>query len=132
MTVRVDEIGAASAAHPRVSNTGWRVLTGVVIVLIWETVVRLSAPPYVAKPTGVLLAIPHVIVDPAFLQATGITLAAVAWGLLISIVLGTLIGLLIGRSQVADGLLRHDVNFFKAMPVVIGLPLASSWFGYRR
>jgi len=121
---------AAAAAHPRVSNTGWRVLTGIVILLIWETVVRLSAPPYVAKPTGVLLAIPHVIVDSAFLEATGITLAAVAWGLLISIVLGTLIGLLIGRSQVADRLLRHYINFFNAMPMVIVLPLVSLWFGY--
>ena len=47
------------------------------------------APAYVAKPTTVLLAIPRVIVDPAFLTATGETLAAVAEGLAIALVAGT-------------------------------------------
>jgi ABC-type nitrate/sulfonate/bicarbonate transport system permease component len=88
------------------------------------------APPFVAKPTSVLLAIPRVIIDPAFLQAAGITLVAVGWGLLISIVVGTLIGLLIGRSPLADQVLRQYINFFNAMPMVVVLPLVSLWFGY--
>jgi len=121
---------AATAAHPRAADALSRIVTGLVILLVWEAIVRLLAPAYVAKPTGVLLAIPRVIVDPAFVEATGITLAAVAWGLLISIVLGTLIGLLIGRSAAADRLLRHYINFFNAMPMVVVLPLVSLWFGY--
>ena len=119
-----------AASHAGSSGLLWRVLTGVVILLIWETIARLFAPPYVARPTGVLLAIPRVIVDPVFLEGTAITLAAVAWGLLISIIAGTLIGLLIGRSAVADRLLRHYINFFNAMPMVVVLPLVSLWFGY--
>ena len=107
-----------------------RILTGLVILGLWEFVVRAFAPAYVAKPTTVLLAIPRVIVDPAFLTATGITLASVAEGLAISIVLGTLIGLLIGRSVVADRILRLYINFFNAMPMVVVLPLVSLWFGY--
>jgi ABC-type nitrate/sulfonate/bicarbonate transport system permease component len=120
--------GIGSQVHS--SDMLWRVAAGLVILLIWEGIARLFAPPYVAKPTAVLLAIPHVIIDPAFLEATGITLSAVAWGLLISIVAGTLIGLLIGRSNQADRLLRHYVNFFNAMPMVVVLPLLSLWFGY--
>jgi len=132
MTSRVGGIAAAApiASHPRGSDTLWRVLAGLVILLTWEVIVRLFAPPYVAKPTGVLLAIPNVIADPAFLEGTGITLAAVAWGLLISIVAGTSLGLLIGRSTAADRLLRHYINFFNAMPMVVVLPLVSLWFGY--
>ena len=45
-----------------------------------------------------MLAIPRVITDPAFLPATGDHLAAVAEGLAIAIVVGTIIGLLMGRS----------------------------------
>jgi ABC-type nitrate/sulfonate/bicarbonate transport system permease component len=121
---------ASADARPRLHDALARILTGLVILGLWEFIVRAFAPAYVAKPTTVLLAIPRVIVDPAFLSAAGITLAAVAEGLAISIVLGTLIGLLIGRSVVADRVLRHYINFFNAMPMVIVLPLLSLWFGY--
>jgi ABC-type nitrate/sulfonate/bicarbonate transport system permease component len=121
---------ANTQTNPLVNDTLARILTGLVIFGLWEFVVRAFAPGYVAKPTTVLLAIPHVIVDPAFLTATGITLAAVAEGLAISIVLGTLIGILIGRSVVADRILRLYINFFNAMPMIIVLPLVSLWFGY--
>jgi NitT/TauT family transport system permease protein len=107
-----------------------RLVTGAAILLLWEGVVRGFAPPYVAKPTGIVMAIPRVVVDPAFLNATAVTLTAVAEGLLIALVLGTLIGLLIGRSQVADKALRHYVNGFYAVPMIVVLPLVSLWFGY--
>ena len=61
-----------------------RLIAGLAILLAWEFVVRAFAPAYVAKPTTVVLAIPRVIVDPAFLAATGQTLAAVAEGLAIA------------------------------------------------
>jgi ABC-type nitrate/sulfonate/bicarbonate transport system permease component len=121
---------AQSASLPRVSDALSRIITGLAILVLWEAIVRMFAPPFVAKPTSVLLAIPRVIIDPAFLEAAGITLVAVGWGLLISIVVGTLIGLLIGRSPLADRVLRQYINFFNAMPMVVVLPLVSLWFGY--
>jgi len=107
-----------------------RFVTGLVIILGWEFVVRALAPAYVAKPTTVVLAIPHVITDPAFLQALGTTLAAVAEGLAITIVVGTVIGLLMGRSNTVDRMIRVYINGFNAMPMIIVLPLFSLWFGY--
>jgi ABC-type nitrate/sulfonate/bicarbonate transport system permease component len=107
-----------------------RLITGLIILLVWELVVRAFAPAYVAKPTTVVLAIPRVIVDPAFLSATGGTLLAVAEGLAIALVAGTFIGLLMGRSPVAERSLRHYVNGFYAMPMIVVLPLFSLWFGY--
>ena len=120
-----------------VHDTDWlsraalaRLTAGLVIVVTWELVVRGFAAAYVAKPTGVIAAIPGVIADPAFLTAAAITLAAVAQGLLIAIVCGTLIGLAIGRSRIADQMLRHYVNGFYAVPMIVVLPLVSLWFGY--
>ena len=107
-----------------------RVLTGVAILLLWEAVVRAFAPGYVAKPSTIFMAIPKVIADPAFRQAAADTLLAVAEGLLIAIVFGTLIGLMMGRSQLAERLLRHYINGFYAVPMIIVLPLFSLWFGY--
>ena len=46
-------------------------ITGLAHRLVWEFVVRALAPAYVAKPSTVLMAIPRVIVEPAFLTATG-------------------------------------------------------------
>jgi ABC-type nitrate/sulfonate/bicarbonate transport system permease component len=130
-------IGAASAAvtkaaaQPRKAGALVpRLITGLVILLAWEIVVRLTAPAYVAKPSTVVLAIPRVITDPAFLQALGQTLAAVAEGLAITIVLGTALGLWVGRVPLVDRMIRVYVNFFNAMPMIIMLPLFSLWFGY--
>jgi len=107
-----------------------RLTTGLAILLAWELVVRALAPAYVAKPTTVLLAIPSVIVDHAFLQALGATLWAVTEGLAITIVAGTAIGVLMGRSDTFDRMIRVYINGFNAMPMIIVLPLFSLWFGY--
>jgi ABC-type nitrate/sulfonate/bicarbonate transport system permease component len=92
--------------------------------------VRLLAPAYVAKPTTVLMVAPHVLTDPVFLRATGNTLAAVAEGLAIALMFGTVIGLLMGRSPALEKAIRHYVNGFYAMPMIVVLPLFSLWFGY--
>ncbi|HEY8273193.1 MAG TPA: ABC transporter permease [Pseudolabrys sp.] len=107
-----------------------RLVTGIVLLMAWEFVVRTLAPAYVAKPSTVVMAIPRVITDPAFLKATGATLTAVAEGLAIALVFGTIIGLLIGRSTAFDRAIRHYVNGFYAMPMIVVLPLFSLWFGY--
>jgi ABC-type nitrate/sulfonate/bicarbonate transport system permease component len=125
--------GASASLRPPALLSGSflpRFVTGLVIMMGWEFVVRALAPAYVAKPTTVVLAIPHVITDPAFLQALGATLAAVAEGLAITIVVGTVIGLLMGRSNTVDRMIRVYINGFNAMPMIIVLPLFSLWFGY--
>ena len=127
--------GAASAA-PESGPAAWssvlvpRVIAGVAILLAWELVVRGYAPAYVAKPSGVAASVPKVLANPAFQQATVSTLSAVAQGLVVAIVLGTLVGLAIGRSIVADRMLRHYVNGFYAVPMIVILPLVTLWFGY--
>jgi NitT/TauT family transport system permease protein len=107
-----------------------RLLSGAIILLLWEAVVRAFAPSYVAKPSTVVLAIPRVIVDPVFLKAISETLVAVAQGLAVALVLGTLIGMLMGRSVTVEKALRHYVNGFYAIPMIVALPLFSLWFGY--
>lgn len=121
---------AVAAGKPRSNVLVPRLIAGAVLLSAWEIVVRLLAPPFVAKPTAIVLAIPRVIVDPAFLGAAASTLGAVAEGLAIALVIGTIAGLTIGRSAVADRLLRHYVNGFYAMPMVVVVPLFALWFGY--
>jgi ABC-type nitrate/sulfonate/bicarbonate transport system permease component len=127
---------AAPAIKPKAANSRLfdtympRLITGVAILLIWEFVVRALAPAYVAKPSTVLLAIPRVIVDPAFLKALGATATAVAEGLGITLIFGTVIGLLMGRIKSFDRAMAHYINGFNAIPMIVALPLFSLWFGY--
>jgi len=107
-----------------------RLFIGAALLLMWELVVRAFAPPFVAKPSSVLIAIPSVIVDPAFISATGATLAAVAEGLAITLVAGTVIGLMMGRSEAFARGTQHYINGLNAMPMIVVLPLFSLWFGY--
>jgi NitT/TauT family transport system permease protein len=107
-----------------------RMLAGAILLLLWEGVVRLAAPAYVAKPSGIIAAFPGVITSAPFLSATGTTLLAVAQGLAIALVLGTVIGLAIGRSVAIDRTLRHYINGFYAVPMIVVLPLVTLWFGY--
>jgi len=107
-----------------------RLYAGLAIVLIWEATVRAFAPAYVATPSGILMAIPHVVIDHAFLSGCVITLAAVAEGLIIALVIGTAVGLVIGQSVLADRALRQYINAGYTLPMVVVLPLVSLWFGY--
>jgi ABC-type nitrate/sulfonate/bicarbonate transport system permease component len=134
-TIAASTAAAGKAPPPRVAaglpgSFVPRLVTGLTIVLAWEIVVRAFAPAYVAKPSTVLLAIPRVIVEPAFLQALGNTVTAVAEGLAITIVAGTIIGLAMGRSNTFDRMIRVYINGFNALPMIVVLPLFSLWFGY--
>jgi len=122
--------GFAQAGGRTASAFVPRLVTGLALLLLWEMVVRAFAPAYVAKPTTVVMAIPRVIVDPAFLTATGATLLAVAEGLAIALAAGTLIGLSMGRAPTVERAIRHYINGFYAMPMIVVLPLFSLWFGY--
>jgi ABC-type nitrate/sulfonate/bicarbonate transport system permease component len=107
-----------------------RLYAGIAILVFWEVVVRAFAPAYVATPIGIVLAAPHVIVDPIFLVGGIVTLAAVAEGLVIALVFGTVLGLVIGQSKLADRALRQYINACYTLPMVVVLPLVSLWFGY--
>jgi ABC-type nitrate/sulfonate/bicarbonate transport system permease component len=127
-TVRASANGVG--ARVRVLLLAPSVLAGIVILGVWEVTVRALAPAYVAKPTGIVAAIPRVLADPAFLRGTALTLGAVAEGVAIALVLGTALGLLIGRNALADRALRLWLNGFYALPMIVVLPLFSLWFGY--
>src|SRR5215469_5984075 len=126
-------VTALAAAPRRFGPSGPlvpRIVAGLVILALWEFVVRGFAPDFVATPSGIALAFPHVVTSAPFLAAMAQTLLAVAEGLVISVVAGTVIGLAMGRSTLSDRVLRHYVSAFYAMPMLVMLPLFSLWFGY--
>ena len=122
--------GGAAPALPLQSPLAIRILGGVVLFGLWEIGVRLFAAPFVARPSGIIAALPSVLVDPDYWSASASTLSAVLIGLAIALVLGTLIGLMLGRIKGADRALSFWVSSFYAMPMIAALPLLTVWFGF--
>lgn len=111
-------------------NIGLKVFTGIVLLGVWEVGVRIFAAPFVAKPSGVILAIPSVLGSAEVWAAAWATLSAVVLGLAIALVFGVLIGVAMGRVRAVNHSLEIWVNSFYAMPMVAVLPLLTMWFGY--
>ena len=107
-----------------------KAIAGVLLLALWEGVVRAWAPAYVARPTGIARVFAAVITDPQFVAAAGATLGAVALGLTISLVAGTAVGFAMGRIAPVEWSLRYYVNSLFATPMVAILPLLALWFGY--
>jgi ABC-type nitrate/sulfonate/bicarbonate transport system permease component len=107
-----------------------KLCAGIILLLGWEAVVRLFAPAYVAKPTGIVRVFLTVLGNPQFLAAAGETLWAVVKGLAIAIMLGMAVGLAMGRVTAVERGLRYYVNSLFATPMIAILPLVTLWFGY--
>jgi ABC-type nitrate/sulfonate/bicarbonate transport system permease component len=112
------------------SDGAVRVIAGIVILLVWEIVVALWAPSFVARPSGIVAVFPAVIVNPQFWRSAGLTLGAVFQGLGIAFAIGTVLGVGIGRIRFVDRLSALYISGFFAMPLTAILPLVSLWFGY--
>jgi len=117
-------------------RTMLRVGTGVLLLLLWELLVRWLAPAFVARPTTVARALPHVLANhlpagtPTFWGSAEATVVAAFEGLAIGTVGGVLVGLTMGRLRTADRLLRFYVSAFFAMPIIALVPVMTLWFGY--
>lgn len=111
-------------------DTTLKIVGGLVIAVLWQVLVGLFAPAYVAKPLGIVAAIPSVLSSPQFLAAAWSTLWAVARGLVMAVVIGTVVGLAMGRVRPVDRAFAFYVNGLNAMPMVAVLPLLTLWFGY--
>jgi ABC-type nitrate/sulfonate/bicarbonate transport system permease component len=124
------------ALSPRAHRTLLRVATGILLLFLWEVLVRWLAPKFVARPVTVAQALPDVLRNrvppgtPTFWGSAEATVIAVFEGLAIGVIAGVLVGLTMGRLRIADRLLRFYVNAFFAMPIIAMVPVMTLWFGF--
>jgi ABC-type nitrate/sulfonate/bicarbonate transport system permease component len=111
-------------------DLGLKIAGGLIIAVLWQVLIGAFAPAYVAKPLGIIAAIPKVLSSPQFLGAAWSTLWAVARGLAVAVVIGTVVGLAMGRLRMMDRAFGVYVSGLYAMPMVAILPLVTLWFGY--
>lgn len=127
------------AVH-RAKRTGWmrsektvgRLLSLVSVVCflgIWQYFGSHMNPILLSTPDLVVRAFFHMcasgLLGPALLRAA----VDLSVGYVLAIIVGLALGILMGRSRVAERVLTPYVNFFQATPLIGLVPLVVIWFG---
>ncbi len=107
-----------------------KIAGGIFLLAISELAVRLFAPAYVSRPTGVFRVLPQTLSNPVVLNGAATTLGAVLEGTVVALISGTVIGLAMGRIRLVDRLIRLYVDGCSAMPMVAIVPLFTIWLGF--
>lgn len=99
------------------------------LLVIWQ-VISLSTPDYLfPSPLEVANTLASGFQDGTFMIAILITLRRLLIGYVISLVLGVMLGLLIGRNRFAEETLGSLILGLQALPSVCWIPFALLWFG---
>ena len=102
-----------------------------IILAAWQVSAStgLVDPNFSSSPAGAFMALLDAVGTGTIWSPLGSTLATVAWGILISIVVGIPGGLLIGRNRVLYGLTDPVISIMYSVPYVVFLPMLIFWFG---
>ena len=105
-------------------------LSAVALLLLWQVMVRVTAPPAYILPGPWPVAVALVVNFPQLLGHLGITAAEILGGLF----LGTLLGMGCAVAMIGSSLLRGWLQpllvISQALPVFALAPLLVLWFGY--
>lgn len=101
------------------------------LLVLWEVIARIGIwPEYLFPgPTIVTEALIAGLGNGLFVKGVVISLYRIAFGYGISVVVGLVLGLLLGRFRVLDDTVGSLVLGLQALPSVCWLPLAILWFG---
>ncbi|MCD8021941.1 MAG: ABC transporter permease [Lachnospiraceae bacterium] len=121
-------------------STPYKVLTGiafyVALILLWQVIYTLGTgvldwwKPYAMPyPLGVVQSLRKLIVKGTLWQAVIYSLRRVLCGFAISLVIGSVLGLLISASSFLNRNLKPLMNGIQSLPSVCWVPFAILWFG---
>lgn len=108
-----------------------RLIFYISLVLAWALIAELKIwPDYIfPSPIGVLNSLFEGIKDHTFIIGTAVSLKRIAIGYGISIILGTILGMVIGRNRLLEETLGSLIIGLQALPSICWLPLSILWFG---
>ena len=107
------------------------VVSGIVILLVWQVGVNAFLADYVATPAGIVAAFPTVITSAEFWTDFALTASAVIRGMLAGSAFGVLVGIVMGRVPEVNWFLTAYIRTLYALPVVTLVPLVIIWVGYQ-
>jgi ABC-type nitrate/sulfonate/bicarbonate transport system permease component len=124
------EISDASGGASRWMPWVFRIGSVGLVLLIWELYGRAQDTTLFFVPfSSVIAALWDLAQTSEFWNAFGQTFFPFIWGWLLSLAVGILLGLLIGRFRTFDALTKPYVTFLNALPVSTLVPIAVILFG---
>lgn len=106
-----------------------RIASFLAVMLAWEVLGRQVAPLFMSYPSAIVRAAVGMIADGELLKALLESLKTLLLAFAVSAVLGTALGLAIGRYRSFEAMTDWLVNALYAMPLVAVIPLVILWFG---
>lgn len=114
-------------------NTGqrlfWTVLSLSAFLVLWQATAFVVASRTLPPPLAVLEALVTAARQGELFYNIGATLARVAAAFLLALLLGSTIGILLGRSRAADQLFHSWLILFLNLPALVIIILCYVWFG---
>jgi NitT/TauT family transport system permease protein len=102
----------------------------IVWAVLWEIVGQLDLVSLIPPLSNVFMRLAEIVPTESVLDALGLTARAFAAGTGIAILAGVPIGVLMGRSEIADRLLLPWVNVFVSAPLTALVPIIMALFGF--
>lgn len=106
-----------------------RIASVALTFIVWEWYGRGVDPIFFSYPTAILEAVPAMVRSGELQSNLFASVQALAIGLALAVILGTLFGLLMGRYRFVDQLFDVQINALYATPNVALIPLIILWFG---
>ncbi len=106
-----------------------RILPGLGLFLAWEIAARVIGSRLFPPASTVLMALWHEVVAGTLPHQMAITLGRVAAAFTLSMVLGTVLGVAMGRSAGLNRVLDSLVIGLLNLPALVGIVLIYVWFG---
>lgn len=120
-------------ARPRLSHTQkqWiiRVVSVVLVITVWELVARRVSPLFLPTPSRIVEGMAESLASGELTSAIGVSLTTFATGFAASALVGVPIGLLMGRSRLAEHALDSFVYALYVVPTMAFVPLLVLWLG---
>src|SRR5699024_9947896 len=109
-----------------------RIIFFLLLILLWQGIVALQIWPesMIPGPISVFKSIYNGIMDLTLIYDIVASFRHLLIGLMISIVVGTGLGLLLAKSKTADETLGTMVLALQSVPSIVWVPLAIIWFGF--
>lgn len=106
-----------------------RVTSIAVFLAVWELFGRRSDPILFTYPTAIGEAFWQLLVSGELIKQLAGSMSALVVGFGASLALGVILGLVMGRSRVAEAIFEPHINALYATPQVALTPLMMMWFG---
>ncbi len=116
---------------PIKSSVLYPVFSILFLVVLWETIIRLSgwSEQVFPGPIVVFNAFFELIADGTLFNHSVASLYRVTVGFYLAAILGIPLGILLGMNRVADKMVNPIVQFLRPISPLAWIPLAMLWFG---